>query len=252
MNTRTRAARIKRACFEAVPTRWQLPVRYHYLRVAGSLEPEIHELRSIVRPGLTVDVGANYGIYTYALAKLGHRVLAIEPQPWCASAIRAWGRSAVDVLEVGLSDERGTAELHLPIINGVRSTGYASIDHSQAVGDPITIEVMRLDDLDLPDVSFIKVDVEGHELKVLRGAENTLRRWRPDLLIEVAEVNMTTNTVSDVLDWLAGLKYRGEFLLDSQWHPVEQFSIERHQRAYAAGDRRAPSVNNFLFRPAGA
>jgi FkbM family methyltransferase len=51
----------------------------------------------------------------------------------------------------------------------------------------VTVDVATLDSFHLDEVGFIKADVEGHELPVLRGATETLRRWRPTILTEVEE-----------------------------------------------------------------
>ena len=72
-------------------------------------------------------------------------------------------------------------------------------------GTPMTVPRVTVDSLDLSDVRFVKVDVEGHELPALRGAEQTVRRDRPLLLVEVEE---RIQPIEPVLALLGGWGYR--------------------------------------------
>jgi len=245
-----RAAAIKRAASTSVPPRWQLPLRYHQMRLAGDLEPEMDYLKDWVRPGSwAIDVGANHGLYSYALTKLGLQVEAFEPQPWCVRTLEAWARGRVNVHQVGLSDEDTTLTLHLPVVAGTRFTGYASFGEVEGDTEQISVPVHRLDGFKFDDVSFVKIDVEGHELSVLRGAEQTLERNRPTLLVEIEERHLASGSIGEVFAYVEALGYQGQYLLDRSWHPLEAFSVERLQLARLQGDETAPYVNNFLFRP---
>jgi len=62
------------------------------------------------------------------------------------------------------------------------------------------VETVTLDSLALRNVTFIKIDVEGHELEVLRGATETLRANRPVMMIEIRDHNLTP--VRELLDGL--------------------------------------------------
>lgn len=245
-----RAATLKRAAIEAVPARWQLPVRYQQMRLTHDLEPEMEHLRSWARPGArAIDVGANHGLYSYALARLGMTVEAFEPQPWCVRTLEGWARGRLTVHQAGLSDDDTTLTLNLPVVGGTRFTGYASFGEVEGETEQISVPVRRLDSYDFQDVAFIKIDVEGHELSVLRGAGKTLERNRPLLLIEIEERHLASGSLADAFAEVEALGYSGEYLHDGGWQPLATFSIDRLQRARLAGDAHAPYVNNFLFRP---
>ena len=248
-----RGAALKRAAIESLPARWQLPVRYRQMRLTHDLEPEMEHLASWVRPGTrAIDVGANHGLYSYALSRLGLTVEAFEPQPWCVRTLEAWARGRLTVHQAGLSDEDTTLTLNLPVVGGTRFTGYASFGDVEGETEQISVPVHRLDGYDFEDVSFIKIDVEGHELSVLRGAEKTLDRNRPLLLIEIEERHLPSGSLADAFAEVESRGYAGEYLLDGRWQPLSTFSVERLQRARLAGDDHAPYVNNFLFRPVAA
>ncbi len=158
-----------------------------------------HELalvRKQVSPGQTVlDIGANRGAYTYWLAKATGptgSVYAFEPQPELARYIEDSAQSFrlpnVKVVNTALSNENGMAELFRPDDHPL---GGATLE--EIPGHPGTymlIEKQRLDDFvaqtpDLPrPISFIKLDVQDHELRVLQGGERVIREDRPTLLLE--------------------------------------------------------------------
>src|SRR5919198_1164815 len=157
--------------------------------LAGDSAPRI--LEGVVRAGdVALDVGARWGTYTALLAKhVGPAGLvhAFEPNRQHARALRTIGQASrnVQVHSFALSDEAGAAELHIPVLSGRRSDGRASLARPAGTHWTVGIERRRLDDLRFERIDFIKCDVEGHELRVLRGGEATLRRLRPLLLVEI-------------------------------------------------------------------
>ena len=152
-----------------------------------SAEPELGILARLVRPGSTaIDVGANRGIYSYALAKLGAQVESIEPNPALAHFARTMLGRKARVHEVALSNVAGAGTLHIPFDRRSRPDHLvASLRdrHDRAIA--IEVPLRTLDSFGFTDVSFIKVDVEGGELEVLEGARRTISRDRPNLLIEL-------------------------------------------------------------------
>jgi hypothetical protein len=134
-------------------------------------------------------------------------------------------------------------------------TGLASIEPDNALrGLPVaTIDVplRRLDEYDLHDVGFIKLDVEGHEAAVLRGAERVLRESQPDLLIEAAEHNRP-GALAAVAAVLAPLGYQGVFLYRGILLDVEVFDPAVHQPPGALNDLgqsrdQVPYTANFMW-----
>jgi FkbM family methyltransferase len=223
-------------------------------------EPELAHLAELVPPGSTaVDVGAWWGPWTYWLARTARQVVTCEPIPELADFIRRVAPSNVDVRNVALSDHTGEAVLWVP--PGRRgSEGRASLDASVPGGRPLRVRTTRLDDLGLAGVGLIKIDVEGHELRVLEGARQTIAAFRPVLVVEIEQHHQREATVGDVLERVAEFGYEGRFLLRGRWHDLAEFDVQRHQlrlqnqvrrRGYvwnlAVNARRY--VNNFVFTP---
>src|SRR4051794_9247341 len=131
-----------------------------------------------------IDVGAHQGdVLTHMVRLAPHgRHLAYEPLPDTAASLRR-DFPEVDVRNAALGDTTG----ELPFVHVTNSPAYSGLRERElppgAVTTKIPVRVERLDDV-LPDgfqPDFVKVDVEGAELQVFRGALETLRRFRPTI-----------------------------------------------------------------------
>ena len=215
---------LRAAATQAVPGRaFAAVMRAVYPR----LEPELACLATWApRGGTAVDVGAWYGPWTVRLAGLADRVVSIEPNPDLAAAVRA-RCPAAQVVEAAASDQDGTAELHLPP-GGRGAEGTASLEHTSERS--ITVRRVTIDGLGLTGVRFIKIDIEGHEAAALRGAEQTIRRDSPMLVLELETRHQR---IEDVVGMLTGWGYQGTVLTGQAWVPLAAFDLAAHQRANA-------------------
>ena len=169
-----------------------------YVRSFKTQEPELYELAWLAEKGtIVVDIGANKGAYTYALSRIVGKkglVLAFEPIAELADYLR---RACIQlhlpvrVEQCCLSDKEGFADLFIPIENKELQTGLASLAKTEnGDGDIRKVKTKRLDDLlENRDrrVSFIKCDVEGHEIEVFQGTLEILKSDRPNLLVEIEQ-----------------------------------------------------------------
>ncbi len=166
-------------------------------------ETELRLLPLLVRGGTAVDIGANKGVYAYFLSRLCDRVIAYEPNPGLAETIRSYNLPKVEIRACAASDEAGEAVLNIPLsARGRRRNNVASLDPVEGAVDPIRVPTVRLDDESLQTVTFLKIDVEGHELAVLQGAEALIARDRPVILVEINGGPETSHArkVFDLLD----------------------------------------------------
>jgi FkbM family methyltransferase len=216
-----------------------------------------------------VDIGASWGLYGWQLARLvgprGH-VHAVEPNPGAARSLAAVrGRRAnFTVHAVALSDQPGQAELHIPVVEGRGFDELGSLavprDRTPVEHRRVAVPVRRLDDLlpsAGPPVAFLKCDVEGHERAVLRGAERTLRRSRPAILIEVEQRHQTGGPIVETFEHLRRLGYVGYAVHETGVRPLDEFDVERDQRAWLGTGfmpyaMPAAYVHDFLFVRPGA
>jgi FkbM family methyltransferase len=239
------------------PLLW-LKLRTAIRKLTGRNEAELDLLRLLVPPGrLALDVGANNGVYTQELLKLTDRVIAFEPTPRYIDELRLFFENRIRLVEAALSDRTGTAELIIPVSSKSDLTALATIETEnplarQARCHRLNVPMLRLDDLELRDVGFMKIDVEGHEEAVIAGAEETLTRSRPTLLIE-AEDRHRPQAIAKLAGRLERLGYQGYFLERGAMTPLSRFEITTHQPLSAVPDlwRGGPRLycNNFIFLP---
>ncbi|GBL09506.1 UDP-glucose:protein N-beta-glucosyltransferase [Microcystis aeruginosa Sj] len=158
-------------------------------------EAEMELWRIQIRPDMTViDVGANVGVYTFSAAqRVGEtgKVIAIEPFKACVNCLQETSRINqlpwVKIYEAAASDHCGSAKLSLhnaSELNEVISDNSPSSDSANTV----TIQCLTLDSLieteNLTRVDWLKIDAEGHEIKVLQGAERLLTEFKPNIIYE--------------------------------------------------------------------
>jgi FkbM family methyltransferase len=206
-------------------------------------EENFHRL--LHRPGTLVDIGAHDGLLTIPLARLpGSRVLAFEPLPSAYARLQtalraAFGAAPAHVAchHLALGDHEGSITLAMPVLDGVAQEQWASTakDYAAHISARVTVEsftvpMRRLDDFALADVTAIKLDAEGAEYEILRGARETLLRCRPVLTLEVEERHREGSTYA-VPAFLDALGYDVFFELKGAWHSMADLDRATMQRA---------------------
>lgn len=200
--------------------------------VTGTYEPDFTALfrRHLDLDRDFIDVGANIGFYTVLAAKLikTGRVLALEPVAAAhARLIENLALNAVMdrviVFNGAAADCRGKMEIQ-HIEGNEEYSSLGSIIHGSVQGRKVhsaAVPVTRLDDLVERyglRPGFIKIDVEGAEELVLKGARQTLERHRPVVLTELSRslLGPMGTSVEAVVAWFADLGYRGVDATDSK------------------------------------
>jgi FkbM family methyltransferase len=241
--------RIKGWFLERVPLQYHVPLRYWYRFFSGRLEKELKIVTRLVAPGhVSIDIGAHYGVYTYVLSKLSRQVEAFEPVPQCALTIAAFGAANVRVHQVALSARTGAKDLFIPREGPILHSALASFTAPVGPFETVPVSVRRLDDYGFDDVSLIKIDVEGHELDVLRGAKNTIAKSNPILLVEIEQRHLSI-PLDSVFDELGHFGYRGFFVAGRRILPLSEFSYRLHQQPFLHNVLSNEYVNNFIFLP---
>jgi FkbM family methyltransferase len=202
------------------------------MRCEESFEPAVrNEVVRIASHGVNViDIGANIGYFTVMASKLigaEKRVFAFEPQARIVERLR---RNValnppcnVEIFPIALSDRAGTVTFNLPPI-GKESYGSIHANGRFEVMTQVEVETQRLDDvmskLGNPQIGLIKMDAEGAELPILRGAEKLLSSpARPALIFEANEENCKPfgYCVFDLLQYVHSLGYRLRQLDGEDW-----------------------------------
>lgn len=162
--------------------------------------PELFYRLAQISDGMIIDVGANTGFYSLVgvAARKNLKVWAFEPDPHVRPILKKnlklnRVRRRVRVFPIALSDARGSADLYVPTQEHGLIETSSSLEktfkdaHSEVIRVPVdTIDrVMSGLRNIFRKVAIIKVDVEGHEAAVLRGATETVRKHRPLMFVEV-------------------------------------------------------------------
>lgn len=206
------------------------------------------------RNRVAIDVGANAGSYTVALALLTPCVIALEPHPEAARHLQARRLPNVEVLVRAASDHRGVATLSTPVSGARKAVAMASLEPPERTGkavERLEIETCLLDDFADRDVGFVKIDVEGHEHRVLAGARALIERRRPCVLIEV-EDRHRAGALEDVRAFFDARGYVGYFIYDRRTHDLGDLAPEMLNADELARDvprTEMRYVNNFIFEP---
>ena len=193
------------------------------LFVTGRYEPnELCVLDRVLKAGMVfVDVGANVGLYSlFAASKMGGQgiVVAIEASSRECDRLRRNielnGFRNVRVIQAAASDRVGETELMVaPPEHGGHNT-LGAFAYGTPVESKERVKTTRIDDIvrerALTRLDVIKMDIEGAELAALRGAEETLRRFHPLLLLEVSDRSLQHQhaTSGQLLDHVASFGYR--------------------------------------------
>lgn len=191
------------------------------LHCYGEFSPgEVEMFDALIQPGhVVIDAGANIGAHTVWFARRARFVFAFEPQRilfqvLCAN-IAMNEFMNVQTYQMALGEAPG--EVRVPVLDVTVENNFGGLcakGHDE--GEPVGL--MALDQMSLPRLDFIKIDVEGMELDVLKGAVNQIERHRPVLYVE----NDRKENSEELKDFIAGLGYAVEE------HTTRLFSPENH------------------------
>ena len=179
-------------------------------------EPHMHTLfdKYVTKTSIVVECGAHIGTHTVKLAQLANHVYAFEPMPVTNRVLHknvllnTIGN--VTIFQEGVSDASGSTTFCLiPFGN----PGAACLDNNPMGLPPylppvetIHVSLRSIDSLNLERLDFMKIDVEGYETLVIKGAMNTIRKYRPIIVMEVwsnhygcTSIEHTKNTFKDLL-----------------------------------------------------
>jgi FkbM family methyltransferase len=234
--------------------------QHHRRMQKGTFEPEeVRLLTSLIRRAdVFVDVGANVGFYTCIARYIGKPAIAIEPMAINLRALyqnlqaNSWGDT--EVLPIGASDHIGIETLF-----GASSTGASLIDNWAGAASAFkrTIPVSTLDAMlgsRFPDRRLvIKVDVEGHEYLMLRGASDVLdRKVKPIWLVEITlgeyHPEGPNPRFADTFELFRQRGYLSFLVGDGA---LKEIGLS-DARAWQSAGRTATAAINYLFVPADA
>lgn len=193
-----------------------------------------------------IDVGVYRGVYSYKLAEQFKHVHSFEANPILNLYLKK-NLSAIiknmTLYNYALSDKNGSAILKIPYrgksffndnIEEIYKLGCATIhkENNFENYNSYKVETKKLDDIIKDkEISFIKIDVEGHELNVIEGALNTIKKHKPSLLIEIEEKH-TKKPVLETVKKITNLGYTANYLNENKITKIENDNIYLKERNF--------------------
>ncbi len=229
--------------------------RYRYKHDPGG----ILFIKASLGPGHTVlDIGSHKAGYLYFMARHaapGGKVIAFEPQEelyrYLLGIKNLFKWEHVNVENIAISDENGVATLFVPENKRKKDSSCpgATIARSSDPSDYVSAATVVTETIDSycsrmkisPD--FIKIDVEGNELNVLRGGLATLKRCNPKIHIEIEARHAGRDKVMETFLFFKENGYTGHIIQGNKYIPLSSFSFEKHQNL----SKKASYCNNFTF-----
>jgi FkbM family methyltransferase len=226
--------------------------KYRYRNDPG----EISYLFSKIKAGdIVFDIGAHKGAYLYYMCRLAGKegkVYAFEPQSVLYKylcSIKTLFATEPVIENLALSEKNQEMTLLIPAhkTNNLSSPG-ASLNNRFEGQKIVNKELIQCTSLDFYCQSkniypiFLKIDVEGHELEVLKGAVNILKAYRPTILIEIEQRHIGIKKLYETFDFLLSMGYEGYFFYGKIRTSLNEFKPDIHQNI---GTK--PYCNNFVF-----
>jgi len=195
-----------------------------------------------------VDVGVYRGVYTYKLSKEFKHVHAFEPNPLIYPFLEKNLTKIVKNMtlkNLALSDSNGDINLRIPSrsksifktnYEEIYKLGCATIHQENKIDNKNSFNVkkIKLDDLlEDKNISFIKIDVEGHEREVITGSKKIIRKNKPVLLVEIEERH-NNFPILDTIEFIKNFGYNSYFVADGNIKDIKKL-------------KDINSENNFLF-----
>jgi len=193
-----------------------------------------------------LDIGVYRGVYSYKLSQNYNLVHSFEPNPLLYPYLERNLKKIIyniKLYNLALSDKNGETKLKLPIrtnsifsnnIEELYQLGAASIHPKNKF--EVIVKMKKLDDLKFENkIGFIKIDVEGHELEVIKGSSKIIYENMPILLVEI-EKRHTKKPVLESINYIKNMGYDCFFVKNKKLISVEKLENK-------------DSENNYYFLP---
>ena len=231
--------------FKFIP--FKLYYKYRAFKYSKNTTPELNVIHSISSKNkVSLDIGANLGLFTYFMARSSKKVYAFEPNPYPLEQLKNVIDDNVEIVPIAIGDVDGIVKLSIPKNRKGWSSNGASIKNVQ-LNEGIQYEVCirKIDSLKIENIGLIKIDVEGAELEVLKGAIKTISDQKPNLIIE-NEINRTEKP-EYLFKFMKNIGY-DVFYVNKNKKLVElenDFNIFENQKDPA--NKRFGYIQNFIF-----
>lgn len=243
------------------PRKYQLQIErlYLYYFVRNYVETDVRILRQLCNSRkISLDVGANQGVFTLFLSKYSSHVYCFEPVPWLGEYLRNKYKGCnVSVINCALGDMGSEMYLNIPSVGNMkyetRSSLISQFENDYIEGKRVTniekikVAVKKLDDFRISNIGLVKIDVEGFEYQVLKGGEETILQNRPVIFIEIEQKHHKKNDIQEIFNYLHNMDYLGYFFHNKELKKISEFDVRLMQ--IQSNEKTDQYINNFIFSP---
>ena len=193
-----------------------------------------------------IDVGVYRGVYSYKLSKEFNRIHSFEPNPLLYPYLKRYLTKIIPNMTLynyALSNKNELTNLKIPHrgksifknnFEEIYKLGCATIHENNNFEKfkNYEVECKKLDDvIKDKEISFIKIDVEGHELSVIEGANNIINKYKPTLLVEIEEKH-TKKPVINTINKIKDFGYKVYFFKNNQIKEIVERDIPNEERNF--------------------
>ena len=225
-----------------------LRIRERAWRERRKGEKEIKLIRQLLSNcNRAIDIGANVGVWSYWLSKYAKQVESFEPNPKVFNALKNIKIKNVNSYNIALSNKTGSVDLLIPKGSKGFSNQGASLSSIKVQGEhkSISIEAKRLDEYNFLDVDFIKIDVEGHEHEVIEGARETIKKFKPTMVIEMEEKHNQI-PIEEQISSVEKMGYQCCVFINETIIKIKEIDLDKFHRNPTNKDTY---LFNFIFYP---
>ena len=214
-------------------------------------EKEINLIKDLIKPNTdSLDIGVYRGVYSFEMAKYSKIVHSFEPNPVIFKFINKNLKKLkknIKLYNCALSDRNEIIDLKIPIRNvnynknnyeEYYQMGKATIHKENEFSnyEKFQVNAKQIDEFNFQDeISFIKIDVEGHEREVIKGGINKIKKEKPKLLVEI-EHKYTKKKVSETLGYINSIGY-------------DSFVFKNYTLKKTKDINNLDLYNNYIFLP---
>ena len=231
-----------------------LPKKYQFKkRIERSIknldEPEIKIIKDLIKQGTdTIDVGVYRGVHSYEMSKYSVNVHAFEANPIIYKDLvdtLPLIKKNIKLYNFALSDKSGETIIKIPIRNKEADKknyeeyfkmGLATIHQNNNFDsfEEFNVNSKKIDDFKFENIiSFIKIDVEGHEMEVIKGGVDLINKFKPSLMVEIEEKH-SKKPILETINFISNIGYKVFCLKDKELVNIEMIDNLR-------------IFNNFIF-----
>jgi FkbM family methyltransferase len=205
----------------------------------------------------SLDIGSNVGFYAAAMAPLSLRVFAFEAnqrlKPYLSVNLQRF--TNVYLMPLAVLDCTGEVVFNVPtsergdaLGNSALGSVHGSFVTSSGIGSVrVSVPTIAIDDLSLHNVGLMKIDVEGSEYDVLRGAAATIGQCRPNIIVE--NEFRHNEECHKVFEFMGMQAYRGYFVdrANAALRSFEEFDLQRDQISLLDQSKNITSPEKYIF-----